>query len=65
MVPYAVRLAHKEAYMKFVCEDSFWDLFPDASIGVVVADGILPTDQVSDILESSGKLICFCRRRLA
>ena len=34
--------------MKFVCEDSFWEIFPEASIGVVVADGILPTDQVSD-----------------
>ena len=34
--------------MKFVCEDSFWELFPEASIGVVVADGILPTDQVSE-----------------
>ena len=34
--------------MKFVCEDSFWKLFPEASIGVVVADGILPTDQVSE-----------------
>ena len=34
--------------MKFVCEDSFWEIFPDASIGVVVADGILPTSEVSE-----------------
>ena len=34
--------------MKFVCEESFWQIFPDASIGVIVADGILPTDQVSE-----------------
>lgn len=33
---------------QFVCEESFWELFPEASIGVVVADGILPTDQVSE-----------------
>lgn len=33
---------------KLVCEPSFWELFPDASIAVIVADGILPTDQVSE-----------------
>ncbi|MBR3328538.1 MAG: hypothetical protein IKG22_14595, partial [Atopobiaceae bacterium] len=34
--------------MVFICEDSFWKLFPNASIGVVVAKGILPSDQVSE-----------------
>lgn len=29
--------------MRFICEDTFWEIFPEASIGVVVADGILPT----------------------
>lgn len=33
---------------KFVAEDSFWELFPEASIGIVAVDGILPTDQVSE-----------------
>lgn len=33
---------------KLVCEPSFWEIFPDASIAVIVADGILPTDQVSE-----------------
>ena len=34
--------------MRFICEDTFWEIFPEASIGVVVADGILPTGQVSE-----------------
>lgn len=33
---------------RFVVEDSFWDLFPDARIGVVVAHGMLPADQVPE-----------------
>lgn len=32
---------------KFVTEDSFWNLFPGASLGVVVARGMKPADQVS------------------
>lgn len=32
---------------KFVAEDSFWNLFPGASLGVVVARGMKPSDQVS------------------
>lgn len=41
--------ARRETNMKrVVAEDSFWDLFPDATIGVVAASGILPTDQVSE-----------------
>lgn len=32
---------------KFVTEDSFWDLFPGASLGVVVAKGMRPADRVS------------------
>ena len=33
---------------KFVTEDSFWELFPDAAIGVVVARGMKRADEVSD-----------------
>lgn len=32
---------------KFVTEDSFWNLFPGAALGVVVAKGMKPSDQVS------------------
>lgn len=32
---------------KFVTEDSFWNLFPGASLGVVVAKGMRSADQVS------------------
>lgn len=33
---------------QFVTEESFWELFPDARIGIVVAHGMKPGDQVSD-----------------
>lgn len=33
---------------RFVAEDSFWKLFPDARIGVVVAHGMKPASQVSE-----------------
>lgn len=33
---------------KFVTEDSFWELFPDTAIGIVVAHGMKPADEVSD-----------------
>lgn len=33
---------------KFVIEDSFWDIFPDAALGVVVAKGIKPVGEVSE-----------------
>ena len=33
---------------KFVTGDSFWELFPDAAIGVVVARGMKTADEVSD-----------------
>lgn len=33
---------------QFVAEDSFWELFPDAQIGVVVAHGMKPTDEVPE-----------------
>ena len=33
---------------QFVTEESFWELFPDARIGVVVAHGMRPTDAVSE-----------------
>lgn len=33
---------------QFVCEDSFWELFPDAQIGVVVVHNMKPEDEVSD-----------------
>lgn len=32
---------------KFVAEDSFWNLFPGVALGVVVAKGMKPSDQVS------------------
>lgn len=38
---------------QFICEQSFWDLFPDAEIAVLEMDNILPTDQISD--ESKAK----------
>ena len=31
---------------KFVAEESFWELFPQASIGVVVARGVKGKDEV-------------------
>ncbi|NBI33069.1 B3/4 domain-containing protein [Enterorhabdus sp. P55] len=33
---------------QFVTEDSFWELFPDARIGVVVAHGMRPTAEVPE-----------------
>ncbi len=33
---------------RFVVEDSFWELFPQARIGIVVAHGMRPADQVSE-----------------
>ena len=33
---------------KFVAEESFWKLFPDCQIGVVVAEGLKPVSEVSD-----------------
>ena len=39
----------KEHHMqKFIAEESFWDLFPDAAIGIVVAKGMKSTDQVPE-----------------
>lgn len=32
---------------KFVTEESFWQLFPDAAIGVVVAEGMKPASEVA------------------
>ena len=32
---------------QFVTEDSFWELFPEARIGIVVAHGMKPTDEVA------------------
>ena len=31
---------------QFITEDSFWQLFPDAAIGIVVAEGMKPADEV-------------------
>ncbi len=39
---------------QFVTEDSFWELFPDARIGVVVAHGMMPE---ADISEEDAKAI--------
>ncbi|EOS49753.1 B3/B4 domain-containing protein [Adlercreutzia caecimuris] len=32
---------------QFVTEESFWELFPEARIGIVVAHGMKPTDEVA------------------
>lgn len=32
---------------KFIAEDSFWNIFPDVEIGVISADNILPTCDIS------------------
>lgn len=32
---------------KFVTEDSFWQLFPGASLGVIVARGMKPANEIS------------------
>ncbi len=37
---------------KFIAEDSFWDLFPGASLGVIVARGMRPADDVSPEAEA-------------
>ena len=43
---------------KFVTEDSFWNLFPGASLGVVVAKGMRPADRVSpEDAEEIGRLL--------
>lgn len=31
---------------KFIAEDSFWELFPDAAIGIIVARGLKSADEV-------------------
>lgn len=31
----------------FIAEDSFWELFPQAAVGVVVVEGMKPTAQIS------------------
>ena len=31
---------------QFIAEDSFWNLFPQAVIGVVVAEGMKPASEV-------------------
>lgn len=33
---------------KFIAEDSFWELFPEAAIGVIVVRGMKPTSEVSE-----------------
>lgn len=33
---------------KFIAEDSFWELFPEATIGVLVARGLKPASAVSE-----------------
>ena len=30
----------------FIAEDSFWELFPQAAVGVVVVEGMKPTAQI-------------------
>lgn len=37
----------KGARMKsFIAEDSFWELFPQAAVGVVVVEGMKPAAQI-------------------
>ena len=31
----------------FIAEDSFWELFPQAAVGVVVVKGMKPAAQIS------------------
>ena len=50
---------------KFVTEDSFWDLFPGASLGVVVAKGMKSADLVSsedaeEIEQRAPRLVLNC-----
>lgn len=33
---------------KFIAEDSFWELFPDSAIGVIVARGMKPTSEIPE-----------------
>jgi len=33
---------------QFVIEDSFWEVFPEVSIGILVVDNITPTAQISE-----------------
>lgn len=40
---------------KLIVEPSFWQIFPDATIGVVCVDGILPTEKIS--AENSQKAV--------
>ncbi|HYF75307.1 MAG TPA: phenylalanine--tRNA ligase beta subunit-related protein, partial [Candidatus Nitrosocosmicus sp.] len=46
---------------KFIVEDSFWELFPDAGIGVIVAEGIDNTGTSPDfeamLKQASGKVL--------
>ena len=37
-----------DSMKQFVTEDSFWELFPNAEIGVVVAHAMKPTDQIPE-----------------
>lgn len=37
---------------QFIVEDSFWEIFPHATIGVLVVDGIKPTDQIDPALSA-------------
>lgn len=30
----------------FITEDSFWELFPQAAVGVVIVEGMKPTAQI-------------------
>jgi DNA/RNA-binding domain of Phe-tRNA-synthetase-like protein len=51
-----VQLKEEEHSMHFVVEDSFWQLFPDVTIGLVVArgfDNTLHADRTAVLLESA------------
>ena len=30
----------------FITEDSFWELFPQAAVGIVIVEGMKPTAQI-------------------
>lgn len=40
-------LSYNPSMKQFVTEESFWELFPDASIGIVVAHNMKPTSEVA------------------
>lgn len=46
---------------KFIAEESFWKLFPEAAIGVIVARGMKPASEVP--AEDAAAIAALLRRR--